>query len=108
MSDERPIEFNHAAIGVIPFGVALPSSLLGGAADQAIADGTRLFEGKGIVGTIMFAGKSAIIWFGWGWLESQDASNHERRASNLGSGECNPRPPNPFATWLFAALGCTT
>ena len=87
-------------VKIIPFCAPLPSSsslLTADHADESLtssSNGGSVNSGFGIVGTITLRGRSAVVWFGWGEIESV-GSEEERDfvvkdnngVSSVGNGE---------------------
>lgn len=67
---------NDDYVKVIPFCVPLPSSssflptVLAESNSSNIGNGSPGETGFGIVGTITLRGRSAVVWFGWGEIET--------------------------------------
>jgi hypothetical protein len=67
---------NDDYVKVIPFCVPLPSSssflptVLAETNSSNIGNGSPVETGFGIVGTITLRGRSAVVWFGWGEIET--------------------------------------
>ncbi|KAL3759636.1 hypothetical protein ACHAWU_009783 [Discostella pseudostelligera] len=89
-------------VKIIPFCAPLPSSsslLTADHADESLtssSNGGSVNSGFGIVGTITLRGRSAVVWFGWGEIESV-GSEEERdfvvKDNNGVSSVGNGKPP---------------
>lgn len=87
-------------VKIIPFCVPLPSSSsLSDPNNANSAGSTATDSGFGIVGTITLRGQSAVVWFGWGAIDSikeddinvDDDNGSGRRMDgvvSVGHGEC--------------------
>jgi hypothetical protein len=77
---------DHARIETVAFAVPLPDTIYQGWDEPAVALAARLsHESKGIVGTIVFMKKSAMVWFGWGELQPV-ASAEKPSTGSVGQG----------------------
>lgn len=88
-------------VKIIPFCVPLPSSSSFLSADHADASpssssnsSAAVDSGFGIVGTITLRGRSAVVWFGWGEIETVGSEEErdivakcEDGSSSVGNGE---------------------
>ena len=70
-----PLSNNN--VKIIPFCIPLPSasSLIATAMGEEEDTNDNAAASYGIVGTITLRGKSAIVWFGWGDIESGDSND---------------------------------
>jgi hypothetical protein len=70
------LEDEESCVQVIPFGVSsLPKKMMStqDAFDSMSLTANDTVE-RGVVGTVMLLGKSAMIWVGWGSLEESNSS----------------------------------
>lgn len=68
-------------LDVSEFAVAIPASISQGLDEPQIQESVGNIGG--IVGTIIYAEKSATIWLGWGDIITSDTSNRENQTNAI-------------------------
>jgi len=82
---ESTISDTNNNVEIIPFCVTLPSStsfLDGHDALAPVSLTSHVDPGFGIVGTITLRGQSAIVWFGWGTIETTTTTCDDKSTTN--------------------------
>lgn len=82
-SEDEVAVLENARLDIDSFAVELP---------QEPAAAAAVGNHRGVVGTIVFLKKSAMVWFGWGDLQkgAADASTSTAKNASVGSGKKQP------------------